>query len=295
MFDFLKKLFSGGTGAKEAPPGRLGIDELCRRLGVTEPQLRDLPILYRTFQIAKRSGGTRTIAAPDEPLKKIQRVILRRLLRRLKAHPSATGFERKFSIVSNALPHVGQEVVIRLDLKEFFTSTPANRIDSYFRTIGWNADAAALLTKLCTHDRSLPQGAPTSPRLSNLVNFHLDVRLAGLARSLGLAYSRYADDMTFSGPEKARNATAAIHLVKEIVKEEGYTLHIAKKLRIARRHDRQLVTGLVVNQKVNLRRDVRRKLRAIDHHLRVGKPATLTPQQFGGWKSLQSMIASQSS
>ena len=291
MFGFFKKL-AGGAKA-QTPQGILGVDELSRRLGVPEQQLRSVQISYLKFQIAKRTGGTRTITAPAEPLKKIQRTILRRLLGKLKAHPAATGFETGYSIVSNAIPHVGQDVVIKLDIKDFFGTTTAARVDAYFRRIGWNADAAALLTSLCTHEGALPQGAPTSPRLSNLLNYKLDARLAAIAQKRGLAYSRYADDMTFSGPTKDRRKTDVIHLAKEIVKDEGYALHTDKKLRIARRGDRQVVTGLVVNTKVNLPRRTRRRLRAIDHHLRIGKPATLTAQQLAGWKSLQAMIKAQ--
>jgi RNA-directed DNA polymerase len=301
MFGFLKKLLSGDATGATIAPGKLGLDELSRRLGATPEQLAAVGIVYHQFQVPKRSGGMRTISAPDKPLKQTQRLILRKLLGKLKSHPSATGFERGYSIVSNALPHVGQEVVVRLDLKDFFASTKAARIDNYFRKIGWNAEAAALLTRLCTHESSLPQGAPTSPRLSNLLNHHLDARLSALAQSLGMAYSRYADDMIFSGPaamnqsgKKSGRSNAVIEFAKRIVKEEGYILHTAKKLRIARKHDRQLVTGLVVNQKVNLPRKKRRWLRAVEHHIKANKPATLTPQQLAGWRSLQSMIAAQS-
>ena len=111
-----------------------------------------------------------------------------------------------------------------------------------------------------------------------------------------MAYSRYADDMTFSGPsksEKIGRTNEVISFVKRIVKAEGYTLHTDKKLRIARKHDRQLVTGLVVNKKPNLPRKKRRWLRAVEHHAKTGKPTTLTPQQLAGWRSLQSMIAGQ--
>ncbi len=301
MFEFLKKLAGGASSAeKQARPGNLTIEELCKRLGTTEPQLRAVPLTYHAFEVPKRTGGSRTISAPDKPLKTTQRCILRRVLSKLKAHPAATGFERGFSIVANALPHVGQDVVIKLDIKDFFGATTSARVDNYFRKIGWNADAAALLTTLCTHGGRLPQGAPTSPRLSNLLNHRLDARLAALAQSRGLAYSRYADDMTFSGPQAtpkdkvATHTNDIIHLVKQIVKDEGYILHTDKKLRIARKGDRQLVTGLVVNQKVNLPRRKRRWLRSIEHHIKVNKPATLTPQQLAGWRSLQSMIAAQS-
>ncbi len=295
MLGFLRKLFGGGGGAQSPPPpGTLAVDELCRRLGMTEQQLRATPIAYRTFEIRKARGGMRTIKSPVEPLKKVQRMILCRLLRRLRAHPCATGFEAGHSIVTNALPHVGHELVIKLDIRDFFASTSATRVETYFRRIGWNADAAAILTQLCTHEGALPQGAPTSPRLSNLLNFPLDQRLAAVAQKLDLVYSRYADDMTFSGDCDERRKNDVIRLVKQIASEYGYTLHTDKKLRIARRGDRQMVTGLVVNDKVSLPRSTRRRLRAIEHHIRIGKPATLTPQQLAGWRALSAMITSQS-
>src|SRR5690349_20267980 len=121
MFGFLKKLLGAGS-APAAPAGNLGTDELCRRLGATEQQLRSVAIVYRSFEIPKRTGGTRMISAPADELKEMQRLILHRLMRRLSAHPAATGFERGYSIVSNALPHVGQEMVIKLDVENFFGS-----------------------------------------------------------------------------------------------------------------------------------------------------------------------------
>src|SRR5262249_44280484 len=150
----------------------------------------------------------------DDGLKTIQRRILRRLLGRLRCHPAATGFERGRSIVTNARAHVGKAVVVQMDLKDFFTSTTTRRVRKYFRKTGWNREAADLLIRLCTHQGGLPQGAPTSPRLSNLVNYRLDARLARLAgrrrlydprtgqrigsREIGAKYTRYADDLTFS-------------------------------------------------------------------------------------------------
>lgn len=315
MFGFLKRIFFGGVSQPPLPPpGRLGIDILARRLGVSVNDLRNIPIAYSTFRVPKRTGGSRTIYAPAAPLKAMQRQILHRLLRGLKSHPCATGFERGHSIVTNALPHVGQEVVIKMDIRDFFSSTSARRVEAFFRTIGWNADAADMLSRLCTYQGSLPQGAPTSPRLSNLVNRRMDARLGALAESLDLRYSRYADDITLSGSERhtwggqrtnlrtlapgntaTRRINDLIYLVKLIVAEEGYKLHTAKKLRIARRHDRQIVTGLVVNQKVGLPRTTRRWLRAVEHRLLTTGQATMSPQQLSGWRALQSMIANQSS
>jgi RNA-directed DNA polymerase len=300
MFEFLKKIFAGpsAAGAQRAQSrfGTRGIGELCQRLGVSEDQLRNVPVTYNQFQIPKRSGGTRTILAPNDALKAIQRTILHKLLRRLQAHSCATGFERGHSIVTNALPHVGQEVVIKLDLKDFFTSIPAGRVQDFFGSIGWDADTAKLLTRLCTHENSLPQGAPTSPRLSNLVNYRLDARIAALATKRNAAYSRYADDITISGPAVTEEGriNSLINAVKVIAEIEGYVLHTDKKLGIYRQHDRQSVTGIVVNTRPNLKRDTRRWLRAVEHRLSTTGQATLTPQQIAGWRALQQMITSQS-
>jgi retron-type reverse transcriptase len=315
MLGFLKRLFGLEGGSKPAAPagpkvrkrGRsLGPEVLLQRLGVPLAELQSLQPSYRSFQIPKRDGGRRTILAPDERLKALQRQILRRLLGGLKSHPAATGFERGHSIVTNALPHVGKDVVVRMDLKDFFGSISASRVAEYFMAVGWSADAAQLLTRLVTHQNALPQGAPTSPRLSNLVNYRLDVRLDALAQRVNVSYSRYADDITFSAvlnerapASRANGKTPArinnvIHAAKRIIADEGYTVHIHKKLRITRRHNRQLVTGLVVNRKANLPRTTRRLLRAVEHHLSTGRPATLTPKQMAGWRALQSMIAQQS-
>ncbi len=272
----------------------LGPDELARRLGIGEDELRACQPTYREFDVPKQSGGHRRICAPEPQLKALQRRILRRVIGRLRCHPSAVGFERGYSIVSNALYHARQAVVIRMDLKDFFGQTRAKRVRKYFQAIGWNREASKLLEKLCTHRGGLPQGAPTSPRLSNLVNHRLDARLAGLARKFGAAYSRYADDMTFSlGDDNASAIRALIRATKKIVDDEGYVLHQTRKLHIRRQHQRQIVTGLVVNDRVNLPRETRRWLRAVEHRLQTGRQATLTPDQLEGWRSLQSMIARQ--
>ena len=309
MFGFIRRLFQAPTKPEPVPrPARFGVIELVRRLGLPEQSLRTLPVSYSAFQVSKRTGGTRTILAPTPALKDVQRRILHRLLRGLRAHPCATGFEHGHSIVTNARPHVGREVVVKLDMRDFFGATSTERVRRYFRWIGWDDDASDLLVRLCTYEGSLPQGAPTSPRLSNLVNYRLDARLYALAESFEMAYSRYADDLTFSGaacpplshrnpktlqpggPKSAR-MNGLIMRVKEIVAAEGYTLHTKKKLRITRRHDRQVVTGLVVNEKVQLPRATRRRLRAIEHRMKKTGRATLSPQQLAGWRALQHMIA----
>jgi RNA-directed DNA polymerase len=295
LFDLLKSLVGrSGEQNLSRTPDVHDINDLAKRLGITVEELQAVRPAYRSFTIPKRSGGTRNILAPDDRLKAIQRRILRRLLGRLRCHPAARGFTRGQSIVSNAKAHVGKAVVVRMDLKQFFESTKAERVSRYFRVLGWNGGACDLLVPLVTHQGGLPQGAPTSPRLSNLVNYRLDTRLAKLAKKHHAEYTRYADDLTFSF---ATDTPQAIHSVirttKRIVADEGYVLHQRKKLHIRRRHNCQLVTGLVVNQHVQLPRKTRRWLRAVEHHLAKGREVTLTPKQLAGWQALQSMIDKQ--
>lgn len=299
----------------------LGVDELARRLGVatrTTPRapqqgiaadypfplagvddtiaaLRAIEPTYRSFAVPKKRGGTRTINAPSPELKRVQRLILRRLLAKLRPHDATMAYRKGRSIVTNAQPHVGQRVVIKMDIVEFFPSTTADRVEYYFRRIGWNAEAAALLTKLTTLDGGLPQGAPTSPALSNLINQMMDARIDRFVTARKGAYTRYADDITISFPKDyPKRVRGTMQKVKAVARSFGYRIHVKQKLRVLRRHQQQRVTGLVVNDKVNLTRKQRRLLRAVEHRLRTGGPATMTEAELNGWRSLQKMIETQS-
>jgi len=300
---FLSWLFGG-----EEKLGR-GLDELAARRKLSVEELKAVKPRYHEFTLPKRSGGRRKIAAPEAELKALQRRILRRLLARLPVHPAATGFCRGESIVSHARRHQGQAVVIHLDLVDFFPSTSAKRVERYFQGIGWDHEAAKLLTKICTHDGGLPQGAPTSPILSNLVNYRLDARIAAYARRLNIVYSRYADDITFSYADSEANevgnvrAGSLCRFVRLVAAAGGYRVH-RKKGSIRRSHQRQLVAGLVVNQKVQLPRETRRWLRAVEHRAsrrpclaealdQSSPPPTLTPSQLEGWRALVRMIEQQ--
>jgi len=305
--DFIRELFGGqGAGVRRTerpgdrqresrpePPG-LGPEELSRRLGAGLAELLAIKPQYGTFEVPKRSGGRRTIHAPAPQLKALQRRILRRLLGRLAVHPAAVGFERKQSIVTHARRHAGAAVVLRMDIRDFFPSTTRSRVGEYLRAIGWGREARDMLLGWLTWRDALPQGAPTSPRLSNLTNYAMDARLSGQAAACGATYTRYADDLTFSFAADSRQAVRkVIGGTKKIVGDYGYRLHQKRKLVIRRRHQRQMVTGLVVNARPALPRQTRRRLRAIRHHLAAGRAATLTAEQLAGWNALETMILRQ--
>ncbi len=271
-----------------------GVAELARRAGIPLSDLENVPRAYQRFSIRKRNGGTRWIQAPNPQLRGFQRRLLRRVLGRLRCHPAAFGFERGRSIVDHAAGHSGRAVVVCLDLHDFFGATRQRRVEAYFRRIGWNRPATRLLAALCCHQGCLPQGAPTSPRLSNLVNYGLDARLAGLARAHGAHYSRYADDLTFSfARDDPRAIRDVIGSTKSIVGDYGYRLHCRRKLRIRRRHQQQRVTGLVVNAGPRVDRRTRRRLRAAVHRVRRGGEATYRPEQLAGWLAYLAMIRRQ--
>lgn len=270
----------------------LSVDELARRLEVSRDDLVFWQPTYRETFIPKKKGGARRLLIPDPALKALQRRILGRLLARLRVHPAACGFERGKSIVDNAKPHVGKAVVIKLDIVDFFPSITSERVEWYFRRVGWNAEASALLAKLCTHEGGLPQGAPTSPRLSNLLHFGLDSRLTRKMERFRGAYTRYADDLTLSLPrEVPKRARGLIQYVRRLAKVYGLTLHLKGKLRVLRKHQQQRVTGLVVNQKVQLPRKTRRWLRAVEHRIRTTGKGTLSEAQLNGWNGLRQMVA----
>ena len=272
----------------------LGIPELARRLGMTVEELDVVDVTYHTRWIKKRGGGSRRLDVPGPELKRVQKRILRLLIAKLNTHAAVTGFEPGRSIVDNAAPHVGQAVVINIDVRDFFTETHAGRVQAYFQRVGWDREAAVLLTRLTTHDGGLPQGAPTSPRLSNLINYRLDARIDRFVRDRHGTYTRYADDITISFsrdyPKKVRGT---VQTVRRQLIAHGYQMH-GDKLRIRRQHQQQKVTGLVVNERVNLPRQVRRKLRAVEHHHKTNRPATMTREQLAGWRALQQMIEKQS-
>lgn len=205
--------------------------------------------LYRRFKIPKKSGGFRTIEAPVQELKIRQLWIKENILDKVYISEYAKGFKKETSIYHNAIQHVNKELVINVDIEDFFPSITYRKVYRIFSYLGYTNQVAHLLTKICTnHHNVLPQGAPTSPTISNIVLIKMDKRLGELAKRAGCTYTRYADDITFSGD---RTIKYLLPLICKIIEDEGYSVN-KKKTRLQYSCQRQEVTGLVVNKKVSL-------------------------------------------
>lgn len=218
---------------------------------------------YRYYNIPKKSGGEREIAEPLPSLKEIQYWILENILNKVPVHPAAKAFKKRSSIIDNARFHRKQDYVLTVDIENFFPSISPNRIYSVFHNIGYSIQISSVLTDLCCLKEALPQGAPTSPVLSNLVCRSLDQRLLAFAKNNSLRYSRYADDITFSG--KIIGADLIYYLYR-VLSEHGFKVN-QKKTRLLRRHQRQQVTGIVVNEKIQVPRELRRQLRQYAYYI----------------------------
>ena len=244
-------------------------------LGLQETELRAVR-RYVEFTVPKRKGGVRKLAAPHPRLKQVQRHLLDSMFAPLPLHPASTAYAPKSSVVNNARPHVGRALVVKLDLQDFFPSIHFSRVEGLLLSLGMAVRSAGAVARLLTYrprlasgDLSrvsvLPQGAPTSPVIANLIARRLDARLAGLAKKWSAAYTRYADDLTFSFAAMPTELGRFFWWVNAICQQEGF-IENASKRRVMRAGGRQQVTGLVVNKKVSLPRDVRRKFKATLHN-----------------------------
>ena len=236
---------------------------------------------YKRFKMPKKSGGTRLISAPMPLMKKTQYLILQQLLYCLEIQDTAYGFVPNRSIVDNAQKHIGQAVVMNMDLKNFFPTITYKRVKGLFKSFGYAEKYATILALLCTEpetdevkidgqryfvatgERHLPQGAPTSPVITNLICRTLDKRMVGAAKKLGFTFTRYADDCTFSCTDDAKeNVGKMLWIAKKIIQEEGFIMH-PDKLRIMHKGRHQEVTGIVVNEKLNVSRKNLKNFRAL--------------------------------
>ncbi|HNS00083.1 MAG TPA: reverse transcriptase family protein [Planctomycetota bacterium] len=234
---------------------------------------------YKVREIPRPGREPRRIEEPMALLKFVQRRILRRILEQTDLPDCVHGFVRGRSIGTAAAPHAHKEVVVCCDIENFFPTITVRRVWGVFRSLIVNPRVSNLLAALTTYQGRLPQGAPTSPMIANLVLRRLDRRLAALTRSRGIEYTRYADDMIFSG---GPDTPKILKAVRAFVAEEGFTLN-EKKTRILRRGRRQEVCGLVVNERVGIPRLWRRRLRAEVHRLATGRDgAKAAPARLRG-------------
>ena len=296
---------ANGLPALESP------EALAKAMGVSVSRLRwwafhrdvDTGTHYRSWEIPKRDGGKRTITSPKVELKAAQRWVLSQVVERLPVHGAAHGFIAERSILTNALAHRGADVVVKMDIKDFFPSVTWRRVKGVLRKGGLAEGPATVLALLATEaprevvqfrsktlyvargPRALPQGAPTSPGLTNALCVRLDRRLSALGRRLGFTYTRYADDLTFSWRRGRGKKAAAeppvsvlVKRVQQILEAEGFRMH-PDKTRVQRKGSRQRVTGLVVNEAgegvpgARVPREVVRQLRAALHNREKGRPA----------------------
>jgi RNA-directed DNA polymerase len=279
---------------------------------------------YHYRWLAKPSGGVRLIEAPKENLRAIQRRILHGILDKVPVHEAAMGCVKGRSVIDNARRHSGSPLLLKIDLRDFFVSIPARRVYALFRNLGYPSATARCLTGLTTHgtpagllrqvpqteypspeerrqrqqwarqfmERHLPQGAPTSPALANLCAYRLDLRLAGAARECRAHYSRYVDDLAFSctdgNPAHGRRILA---MLQDIILEEGFCPNW-RKTRFMPAAGAQRITGLLVNERVNLPRQAYDELKAILTNCRRHGPAAQNRQNRPDFQAhLQGRIA----
>lgn len=275
------------------------------------------PCHYHRRWRPKAAGGLRLIEVPKGELKFAQRRLLDGLLAQVPVHEACAGFAPGRSALAHAAIHVGQAVVLRLDLRDFFASVTGARVRALFATLGYPAGTAAALAALATTraPRSeldhlcregrldpgaarrlgaphLPQGAPCSPALANLCAFGLDLRLDGLAWAFGARYSRYADDLTFSGPAALRPRIGALRAwAHAICQDEGFQPHPGKT-RVMPAHRRQVVTGIVVNRRTNPVRADLDRLKAVLHRCVQNGPEAENRERHPDFRAhLQGRIA----
>ncbi|MDJ0619332.1 MAG: reverse transcriptase family protein [Calothrix sp. MO_192.B10] len=262
--------------------------EIATAMGISVGKLRFLAFNRKTstishyirFKMPKKTGGERLISAPMPHLKQAQQWILTNILEKLEVDNAAHGFCQGRSIVTNATPHVGADVIINFDLKDFFPSISYPRVKGLFQSWGYSEAAATIFGLLCTAseveeleldgknyyvalgERHLPQGSPASPAITNLLCRRLDRRLSAIAANFGFTYTRYADDLTFSASgDNLRHICNILKNTESIVTHEGFTIN-HKKTRILRNSRQQEVTGIVVNDKLNLSQKTLKNFRA---------------------------------
>ncbi|NEG93024.1 reverse transcriptase family protein [Leclercia adecarboxylata] len=278
------------------------IQHLSLLIGVPVIELKKMIFspnhFYRTFEIPKKSGGSRQITTPYPSLKRCQKWIYNNILKKNRVHQNAHGYVLSKSILSNAATHVNQKNIIKIDIKDFFPSLKINWVVNYFKRLGYSHDISFYLSSLCCLNNSLPQGAVTSPYLSNILTLSLDRKLSKYAENHGLNYSRYADDIFLSGNFVPLDCFSE---VKKIIKGYGFNINNGKS-RFLNENKRKIVTGIAVhNEFMTLPRTKKKELMNVFYHIKkygyishVAKMKIKNPYyidsligRFGFWKQIE--------
>jgi hypothetical protein len=287
-------LWPGVDGKSDhASPPTWEVRNLAQQINVDPDDLmalRDPPFpswfRYQSMQRRKRDGSNRRLSAPTDRLKALQRALLRGYLERLPVHPAATGFRKGLSAIDNARRHSGQRTVITADIEDFFDHTTIARIEALFREYMWDTTTTAILTRLCTFHGALPQGAPTSPVLSNLVNVRLDAALTRLVLKSGGIYTRYGDDLSFSWAHSGPPAQVKRE-VKRLLLDHGYRLNRRKGWRVyeVQRGDKPKVTGILLGRDGRLHPPpaIKRTMRRLRRQIRDDPKAAARLQGYQGF------------
>ncbi|MDZ3838280.1 MAG: reverse transcriptase domain-containing protein [Rhodospirillales bacterium] len=271
-------VFGPPLAGVKIPPELASEAALITYLGVSVEELKKIwwfrKCMYRRFEVSKGKNKTRIITAPDERLKYLQRQIALSLNNLYRVRNPVHGFVPGRSVRTNALAHLRRRFVLNIDLKDFFPSITENRVTGLLESVGLGRCVASIIARLCCQDNCLPQGAPTSPVLSNMICFRLDKKLMAVARDARCIYTRYADDITFSGhqpPVALFDATVpspghfppdllALKL-RDVFQHNGFVIS-SEKSHYADRNSRRVVTGLKINELLNVDRRYVRNIRA---------------------------------
>ncbi|MDG9979477.1 retron St85 family RNA-directed DNA polymerase [Ectopseudomonas oleovorans] len=265
------KACAQANGLAETPQDGIDISEISLAIGIS-PQLIGLLIHkperhYRTFEIPKANGKVRSIQSPRTMMKLVQYFLLDYLLYNLPVHVSATAYSRGCTVKANATPHVGKRYVANIDVENFFPSIKWPLVHRALAMGGLGDKTAYLIARITSYQGGLPQGAPTSAHLSNVVLYPFDKEISDYCETVGVSYTRYADDITFSGSDKDA-VYSAVERSKSLLAK--LKLEVNKdKTRVFGPSSRQVVTGVVVNEWAQPSREKRRKLRAELHQAKM--------------------------
>ncbi len=224
------------------------IKDLSKKIGISQSYLinmiRYTDKFYNSYYIKKVNNKKRQIDSPNFAVKAIQKWILRNIIEEYPISSRATGFVKGKGIKNNAMYHMMNKYILCLDIKDFFNTIKIKQVQNIFKK-KFNDDLSFHLAKLCTYNGYLPQGAPTSPMISNIVFKFLDDQIVKLSNNKNINYSRYADDLTFSSNNSDR-LTSIKKSIERLIEKNGFELNI-KKTRIMKGRNRKLVTGIILN------------------------------------------------